>query len=167
MWRMTERRAAHARVAGKVIHPLLVLAILFLNYHNDPFCHRPGEHSFTYTLLCATLFVVAWDVIGRAFGAISYSILERTSLEPRSREWISSGVTTLVVGSGLFSVPFWIYQGYGGFLTANTVIDVSCMFTEGYMYAYALVVAPLLMAATLIREVITRMFHAPSAPRWS
>jgi hypothetical protein len=50
-------------------------------------------------------------------------------------------------------MPFWIYRGFGVFLFANTWADVSCFFTEGYGMAFLIIEAPLLTAATLLREL--------------
>lgn len=54
-----------------------------------------------------------------------------------------------ITGTGLASMSFWIYKGYGHFLFEGTFADVSCFFKGGSGIAFPFVVAPALGFLTL------------------
>jgi hypothetical protein len=79
--------------------------------------------------------------------------------------WASLLLTVLIVASGLIYLPNWIYKGYGIFRFENTWADVSCFFTEGYMLGFLFFLAPLLILATVLREVILMRQIRPAPER--
>ena len=61
-------------------------------------------------------------------------------------------MSAVIAGVGFVSIPFWMYRGNGIFLLDHTWADVSCFFAEGSGVAFPFVVAPMLIAATVLEE---------------
>jgi hypothetical protein len=74
--------------------------------------------------------------------------------------------STLGAGFGFVSIPFWIYRRFSLFLFEHTWADVSCFFTEGYGMVFLIVEAPLLTAATLLRELFVLRAQRRNAVAW-
>jgi hypothetical protein len=144
------QREASLRLKAEAFYGIVAFSLLFVTYRDDLFCRRPGGRAYLAVVATTAIIFTLWDAFGSAVGVA----VGRASEAGIIRSWIGPGMATLIVGCGLSSVPMWIYSGYGHFRFENTWADMGCLFTEGYVYAFALVVAPVLALATLLREVL-------------
>lgn len=130
-------------VLSIVLYFCFAYGVLFLYVSDNYFCSsaRTGQARGLVTAKLA-LACTIWNVVASVCGI---------TLRKYSRWW-GAIAATLIAGLGFASIPFWIYRGHGRFLFANTWADVSCFFTEGYGEMFPIVIAPLLAAATLLRE---------------
>jgi len=158
------------RLLSSCLYLAFTYGLLFWYTSGDFFCERPGigpGHAIASARLAVAC--TAWDLVASICGLLVIAITNKRT--PRST--IRIFATILVAGTGFCSIPFWIYRGYGTFLFENTWADVSCVFTEGYGEMFPFVVAPLLTAATLSRELLVRRVnrlgimakHVRSIPR--
>ena len=141
------------RLLSSCLYLAFAYGLLFWYTGGDFFCERPGMGP-GHAIATARLAVActAWDLVASVCGLLVIAITNKRT----SRSTIRIFATILVAGIGFCSIPFWIYRGYGTFLFENTWADVSCVFTEGFGEMFPFVVAPLLTAATLSRELLVR-----------
>ena len=142
-------RRVRLRLVTEVLYLAVAYAVLFF-YADNYFCSAARGQSRPIVSAKLALACTTWDVFASLCGTLAFVI------QGKSARWIPVIVATVIVGVGLASMPFWINRGYGRFLFENTWADVSCFFTEGNGLAFPFVVAPALMATTLIRESFVR-----------
>jgi hypothetical protein len=140
-----------------ILYGVAAFAYLAFIYRDDPFCSRLGKRRLCVAIAVLAFGAAVWDTFA-SLGVRAVDSLLNPSGQRRRSSWISVAVTTLTVGVGLMSVPFWIYAGYGEFHFEDTWADVSCLFTEGYGYAFLFLVAPVLALGTCIKEIVLRQF---------
>jgi len=134
--------------------------LLFWYTSGDFFCERPGTGP-GHAVASARLAVActAWDLFASVCGLLVVRITNKRT----PQLGIGILVSAVIAGAGFFSIPFWIYRGYGRFLFENTWADVRCVFTEGYGMAFPIIIAPVLAAGTMVREwLIARSCRIPS-----
>jgi len=136
------------RLGLAVLYFIACFGILFFYTSGSSFCSRPNGPSRAMATLRLAFACTAWDAFASVCGVLSAAAIKKST----GRSTISRLVSTLIAGLGFASIPFWIYQGYGTFLFEGTWADVSCFFTEGYGMMFPFLVAPILAAATLLRE---------------
>jgi hypothetical protein len=145
------------RLRGVLFASYWVIAfiVLFLFSSDDTFCARPGARNYLIMTAQLALALAAYDL------AVSVGVAAASTAAKKAfkMQWTSPLLTTVIVGSSLAYLPFWIYRGYGSFRFENTWADVSCFFTEGYGLSFPFVVVPVLTLATLLREVLILRFQ--------
>jgi hypothetical protein len=135
---------------------VVAFVVVFLSYRNDDFCFEPGKRNFTIMTAQLTLAFAVWDSIVSVGVAMALGAKGKV----RRLRWVSPFVTALIAGAGIVYLPFWIYEGYGVFRFDHTWADISCIFTEmGNLFLYLLIVAPLLILMTFLREVLLVRFR--------
>lgn len=142
-------RVKRIRVALAGLYFVAAFGLLSWFSYNSYFCasERTGR-SHVLTTFRLALVCTAWDAVASACGAFFVVAIKRYVY------WrgFAPLVSMIVAGLGFFYMPFWINEGYGGFLFEKTWADVSCFFTEGYGFGFLFFIAPALAVATLLRE---------------
>src|SRR4051794_5090950 len=116
---MTKRQAIIGTVLG---YSLVAFLGMFCFTSDSAFCGAPWNH--TLQTLRLTVACTAWAIVVSSFGRYIANSIGK----PRLAAVFIGGLAFV----GFVSIPFWIYQGYGGrsFLFEGTWADVSCFFTE-------------------------------------
>ena len=117
-----------------------VLSFVVLYWFDDgSLCARsPLRSTLGISLVCTV-----WDLFACEIGSwVAQKLMKLRTAAP-----LLAGAIT---GTGLASIPFWIYRGYGHFLFEGTWADISCFFAEGRSLAFPFIVAPVLGLLTLI-----------------
>lgn len=122
---------------------IVSFAVLYWFGGKSYFCGRRGFLStFRLSLACTM-----WDLFACTAGLfVSQRILNLRTAAPLSAAVIS--------GTGLASIPFWLFRGYGHYLFEGTPIDVSCFFVEENGLAFPFVVAPALGLLSLAHGIL-------------
>jgi hypothetical protein len=142
---LNRKRTRFALAAGYFV---VAFGILGFYISGNPFCEaaRTGQ-SRPFVAAKLAFACTAWNLFAsacaRAVAAMNKS---------KHAAAISIVASTIVAGLGFFSLPSWIYRGYGTFLSEHTWADVSCVFTEGYGVTFLFFMAPLLTVTTLLCE---------------
>jgi hypothetical protein len=131
--------ASWSRVVRSVLYFVISDLVLLWYASDDLFC---GHSRFAVAAKLA-LGTALWELCcsSGAEGAMRLGCVT-----PRLAPLLAAFVT----GTGIASIPLWIYRGYGVFRFEGTVGDVSCVFTEGFGVAFPFVVAPALAFVSLI-----------------
>ena len=145
------------RLRGVLFASYCVIAFitLFVFSVDNTACARPGARNYLILTAQLALAIAAYDF------AVSVGVAAASTAAKKvfKMQWTRSLLTTVIVGSGLAYLPFWIYRGYGSFRFENTWADVSCFFTEGYGLGFPFVVVPVLTLSTLLREILILRFQ--------
>jgi hypothetical protein len=138
------------RLGLSIVYYFISFGILFLYTYHSYFCSRPNGQSHALVIARLALTCAAWDLFASLCGTIAIQMTRKVG------DWRGTAplASTVVAAVGFASMPFLIYRGYGRFLFENTWADVSCVFMEGYGMVFPAVVAPVLAAATFLRELI-------------
>lgn len=147
------------RIYLSIVYGFLAFAVLTAQYRNSYFCNRTEKLGFIAPVLRLSFAVTLLDLVGSLCGRG----LDRLRAPKGPRTYIAPVACSVIVGSGLFYLPFWIYLGYGHFRFENTVLDVSCLFTEGYGIVFVYIFAPLFAILSLTRELILEKVLRSSA----
>jgi hypothetical protein len=148
-WLPMSLKENRVRLLSSCLYLAFVYVLLFWYTSGDSFCERPGigpGHAIASARLAVAC--TAWDLFASVCGLLVIAITNKRT--PRSGVGIF--VSAVVAGVGFCSIPYWIYRSDGRFLFENTWADVSCVFTEGYGMVFPLIVAPALVAGTVVRE---------------
>src|SRR5579859_575698 len=121
---------------------VLAFAVLFWLAGNSYFCARSPLSTFRLSLACCV-----WDLFACAAGSwVAQKVTHLRTVAPL--------IACLITGTGLASIPFWLYRGYGHWLLEGTPTGVSCVFAEGYGMVFPFVVAPALGLPTLMHSIL-------------
>ena len=139
---MSERQRIF-RLASIGAYSIATFAVLLWFGGESSSCGRRGLLStFSLTVACTI-----WDLFACAAGLfVAQKVLNLRPAAPLLAAAIS--------GSGVASMPFWLFRGYGHYIFEGTAIDVSCFFTEGHVLAFIFVIAPVLGLLSLAHGVI-------------
>jgi hypothetical protein len=131
------------RLASIGAYFIVSFAVLYWFAGESYFCGRRGFLStFRLSLACTM-----WDLFACTAGLfVAQKIMNLRTAAPLLAAAIS--------GTGLASIPFWLFRGYGHYLFEGTAIDVSCFFFEGYGLAFAFVIAPALGLLSLAHGIL-------------
>jgi hypothetical protein len=148
LWKRPEHRhqlnkQKNVRAALFGLYLTACFLIIFFVYRGDSFCRMPYSQNYLFMTAKLALLIAIWDLIASVKGALASTVVRSV--------WI----TTVIVGVGLASLPFWIiYPGAGEFRFANTWADVSCFFTEtnGWVL-FPFLLTPVFTLMTLAREL--------------
>lgn len=137
------RRKQVVRSVSVAAYFVLSFAALYWFAGRGYFCAKsPLLSTLRLSLACSIL-----DLFACAAG----SWVARNVMDLRTAAPLIAGAIT---GTGLASMPFWLYRGYGHWFLQGTSADVSCFFAEGYGIAFPFVVAPALGLLTLMHGIL-------------
>lgn len=140
---MSVSRTERTWISLLIVYFAIAYAILAVFSYNSDFCSSISSgHNHALTTARLAFACTAWALVicGLVTLAVSNKLI---------KPGLGLFLCTVLSGTGIGSIPFWIYRGYGRFLFEHTWADVSCFFTEGYGMVFPIFVAPLFCAATL------------------
>jgi hypothetical protein len=131
----------------------ITFAGLFLLYKGDTFC-REGNHSAILPIMRLALACTAWDfLISSCVFLVRKSVRNKQLMIVRF-SWFAALLSAGLIGIGIGSIPFWIYQGHSIFEFANVLLNVNCLFMEGYGMVFHIIVAPPLALLAFLCDAV-------------
>lgn len=143
-------RDLRVRIYLAIVYGLLVFTTLVAQYRDSYFCNRIGKFGFMAPVVTLSVAVTLLDLIA----SLCARGLDLRWVPKGPRIYIAPVACSVIVACGLSYLPFWIYLGYGHFRFENTVLNVSCLFSEGYGIVFLYIFAPLFAILSLVRELI-------------
>ena len=136
------------KLAG--LYWIIASIVLFAIYYGDAFCYRPGSRNYAIMVIELGMALAVWDFVVGFAGSFLFAAVEKML----GMNLLGQVLTTVTVAAGFASLPFLLYGGYTVARFENTWADVGCFFTEGYLFAFLVVMTPLLALVTFLREIL-------------
>lgn len=133
-----------------IVYGVIAFAALTAFYRHSYFCNRTGKFGFIAPVVTLSVAITLLDLIA----SLCARGLDRLWVPKGPKIYIAPVACSVIVACGLFYLPSWIYRGYGHFRFENTVLHISCLFTEGYGIVFLYIFAPLFAILSLVRELI-------------
>lgn len=145
-------RELRIRALVEIIFWAFLFAAFLWEAYGSYFCTESGRISAVLQALRISFILTVWDFVASALGLLAAHPLRNST----SAKIICLLVSAVIGGIGYVCAVFIFAPGGSEELIFGRVLDCSCFFTEGYGMMFPFTWASLLVAATVIRELLTR-----------